>query len=82
MPALEQREFDTWKQGDDQFKQEIRRYIEVQTQMNLDMEGRVSKVEAKITEVSEGHGRRTTWISGVVSAIVGAVVGALSGGIR
>lgn len=82
MPALEQREFDTWRQGDEQFKREIRRYIEVQTRVNLDVEGRVSAVETSIEEMDSTHGRRTTWISSVVSAIIGGIVGAITGGVR
>lgn len=73
MPALEQREFDTWRRADDQFKQDMRRYLETQTAMNLDIEGRLSTVEADAKEASEGHGRRTTWISAVVSAIIGGL---------
>lgn len=72
---LSQREFDTWREGDETFKSEIRQFISRQTVINLDVEGRLTGVLHE-----HGHRERQTVIrAGFLSSIIGAIVGALTG---
>ena len=71
---LTQREFDSWRQEDHTFKQEIRAFITTQTAINLDIEGRVSTIHTKQDECEQTTNRRATWVSTIVSAAIGAVV--------
>lgn len=70
---LSQREFDTWREEDRAFKADMRSFIEIQTRMNLDIEGRLSTVQAKQNECESSTNRRATWVSAVVSALIGAL---------
>ena len=74
---LTQREFDTWRQEDHAFKSELRGFMTTQTTINLDVEGRVSTVEAKQEDCEETTNRRATWVSAVVSAVIGALATAV-----
>ena len=75
-PALSQREFDTWRESDETFKRQLTDYMQTQTELNLNIQGRVSGLEAH----RDKSDTRTGIISSIVSAVVGAVVGAISGG--
>ena len=77
--ALTQREFDTWRQGDDAFKQQVLTHLQQQASVNLDVEGRVSTMEANVAKVEASGSRRTTWLSAIVSAIVSGLVGLFVG---
>ena len=71
---LTQREFDTWRAGDETFKRELRMFISTQTAINLDIEGRVSTLAAKQDDCEALTNRRATWVSTVVSALIGALI--------
>ena len=73
--ALSQREFDTWREGDTAFKQQMLEHMETQTTLNRQVEGRLSVVE---TQQGKSATKSAT-ISTVVSAIVSGVVAAFSG---
>lgn len=75
MPALEQREFDTWREGDAEFKQQMLEHIKAQTELNLSVQGRLTTVENEQGK----SGRRTTWVSSTISAIIAAIIGAIAG---
>lgn len=72
---LSQREFDTWRGEHDKKIDVLVGFIKDQTAINLDVEGRVSDVEARQAECAESVSRRTTWISAVVAAVVGGITG-------
>lgn len=76
--ALTQREFDTWREEDTAFKQEIRAYISVQSEINLGVERRLSTVETQHQKDVAHVSRRTTWISSIVAAIIGGASGWLA----
>jgi hypothetical protein len=71
MEALSQREFDLWREGDNEFKGEMRAFIAAQIKLNLGSEKRLTKLEEK----SDSGERRAAIITGLVSSIVGAVGG-------
>lgn len=77
--TLTQREFDTWREGDSEFKQQLVAHMAQQTRLNLLVEGRITAVEIQVRECSEGATRRTVWLSSLVSAIAGAVAGHFGG---
>ena len=77
--ALTQREFDTWREEDAAFKIELRSHIAAQALVNLDVEGRVSTIEANVVKAEMSGSRRTTWLSAIVSAIVSGLVGLFVG---
>ena len=76
---LSQREFDSWRQDDDVFKQRIEGFLTAQTEINLDNSAAISTLRAKQEECQEHVARRTTWVSALVSAIVGGIVGLFAG---
>lgn len=76
MAALDKQTFDVWRQEDAAFKAEIRTHIAAQNTINLDYEGRLSATEADQRALTDKMGKRTTWLSAVVSAIVGALTAA------
>lgn len=78
-PLLSQREFDTWREGDEAFKQQLLTHMQNQVAHNLNHEGRLATVEAKQEECASKMSTRTTWISSIVSAVVGGLVGAFTG---
>jgi hypothetical protein len=71
MEALSQREFDTWRETDNEFKGEMRAFIAAQVALNLASEKRLTRTEERL----DGGERRTAIITGLVSSIVGAVGG-------
>lgn len=75
MGPLQQETFDVWRDGDDQFKQQILEHMRAQTLHNLASEKRLATVEEKLA----AQERRGTWISVFVSTIVSGVVGGLAG---
>lgn len=75
MDALSQREFDTWREGDAEFKARVLGHLETQHELNLRMEGRISTVEAQQEKCAESVSRRTTWISAIVASVSGTIVG-------
>lgn len=77
---LSQREFDTWRYEDHIFKTDMRAFMTTQTQINLNVENRVSTIEATQDACEATTNRRATWVSAITSAIIGAattVVGSL-----
>lgn len=68
MPALEKDTFDLWREGDDQFKQEMRDHIKAQNQLNL-----------KTTEELATVKTRTGIISGLTSVITTVITIIISG---
>jgi hypothetical protein len=71
MEALSQREFDTWRETDNEFKGEMRAFIAAQVALNLSSEKRMTRTEERL----DSGERRTAIITGLVSSIVGAVGG-------
>ena len=74
---LTQREFDSWRSDDQKLKERILDHIETQSQLNLEMEGRMSKVEA-----GDEKNKRVSWTSLAIAVITGVatVLAALFGG--
>ena len=72
---LSQREFDTWREEDTAFKVEMRSFMAIQNDVNLDVERRVTSVETNYQRLEQRAITRT----GIVSSIVAAVIGALGG---
>jgi hypothetical protein len=70
MTALSQDVFDTWKEADDQFKEEIRAYLIAQTAVNKDIHGRVVALE---TERKNDVIKLGIW-SSFISAVFGFLV--------
>ena len=70
---LSQREFDTWREGDETYKHVMQNFVNTQSAFNLKIVDRVSAVEAKQEDCESSLGRRSGLISGVVAAIVGAI---------
>ncbi len=68
---LTQREFDTWRESDNEFKGEMRAFIAAQVALNLSTEKRVATVETRL----ENGERRVAIITGLISSIGGAVGG-------
>ena len=68
---LSQREFDTWREDDRAFKDDMRAFMESQTRLNLDYEGRLSTVEAKQDDCESTINRRSGMIAGLVAAVIG-----------
>ncbi len=86
---LTQREFDSWRQGDTEFKQQMREYIETQSALNLSTERRLTLIEAARISVeaarvmtasaevmSADSGLSKTRI-GVISSLVSAAISGL-----
>ena len=80
--ALSQREFDSWKELDGEFKQRMRTHIQQQANSNIRLHERLATVEAKQDEYAGASNRKVTWISSIISALVGGIVGAVTGGAR
>lgn len=79
---LTQREFDSWRQGDTEFKQQMREHIEIQSALNLATERRMTLIEASAGE-GGGSGMsktRVSVISSIVSAAISGLVTALARG--
>lgn len=72
---LTQREFDTWRETDSLFKQQMLAHISNQTETNFGVERRVSMLEAH----KDKSNTRVSVISSLVSAVVGGIVGAFTG---
>lgn len=75
---LSQREFDTWRESDTAFKEQMLAHITQQTATNFDVERRVSTLQA----YQDRSNTRTGVISTLVSSVVAAIVGAIAGGAR
>ncbi len=73
---LTQREFDTWRESDRAFKEQVLSHMEYQETTNRDTARRVTSLEIKDSERSVF---RVGFISSVISAIVGGVTGAVFG---
>jgi ferric-dicitrate binding protein FerR (iron transport regulator) len=73
--ALTQREFDTWREGDEAFKQEMRQLMMLHADLHRKVEGRISTLEANHKKQTTQAVNRTTWVSAIVSAIVGGLFG-------
>lgn len=73
--ALSQREFDTWREGDTAFKEEIRGLLVSHAALHLTTEGRLATVEANQDKCRSKAVSTTTWLSALVSAIVGGAIG-------
>lgn len=71
-PALTQREFDTWRESDTQFKATILQHIEDQGALNLKSEGRITALETNLGRIGTFAG----WVSALVAALVGGLAGA------
>lgn len=72
MEPLSQREFDSWRKTDDEFKRRVLDHVDDQTKRNLEIEGRMTSVES-----GELRNKRVS-ISSVVAAIITAALAALS----
>lgn len=72
---LSQREFDTWRESDAEFKNRVLGHIETQTVDNLRTENRLSTLESDKEHSLRQHG----WVNNMVAAVIGAIVGGLSG---
>lgn len=70
--ALTQREFDGWREQDDEFKKDMRGFISTQTAVNLNVHGRVTSLETARQQDAIKLGIFSTVVSGV-----GAVLAAL-----
>lgn len=79
---LTQREFELWREGDAEFKQQLLAHVQEQVKLNISVAQRLSTVEAKQEECENSVSRRTTWISSLVAAAVGGVVAWWTGGMR
>jgi hypothetical protein len=73
--ALTQREFDTWREGDEAFKQEMRQLMFAHADLHRETEGRLSVLETNQKKQTTQTVNRTTWVSAIVSAIVGGLFG-------
>ena len=71
---LTQREFDTWREGDERFKNELMTMMTSHQNLHLATEGRLASLEAKHEKASTQTINRTTWVSAVVAAIVGGLL--------
>lgn len=71
-PALTQREFDTWRETDAQWKHIMLAHVEGQEKLNLVNEGRLTALETNQSRLGTIAG----WISAIVAAIVGGITGA------
>lgn len=80
MEALSQREFDTWREGDNDFKDEMRSFIAQQVQFNLGHERRLSTVEQTQTDCSAESTKRATIISTVVTSVISGLVAVFTHG--
>jgi hypothetical protein len=78
-PTLTQREFDTWREGDTDFKQQMLAHMASQTEINREFERRVTTVETKQEECAQSVTRRSAWISGIVAALLGGLAGTWTG---
>lgn len=77
-PALSQREFDTWREADNQFKQEIRDLLVNHASLHLSTENRLATVEANQQKCKTQAVNRVTWVSALVASIVGGLFGWLA----
>lgn len=66
---LTQREFDTWRETDEQFKNQMLGFCRTQTELNLRIEGRMSTIESKQEDTDATIKRRTGLITALASAI-------------
>jgi ferric-dicitrate binding protein FerR (iron transport regulator) len=76
--ALSQREFDTWRESDNEFKQEMRELLRGHAALHLATEGRLATLEANHEKTKTVTTNRTTWISALVASIVGGLCGWLA----
>jgi hypothetical protein len=76
--ALSQREFDTWREDDKVFKDQVLVHMAAQVTLNLATHGRVTILETNQEKCRSKMVNTTTWLSAVVSAIVGGLFGWLS----
>ena len=76
---LSQREFDTWRESDTTFKEDIRQFMQLQTDINLNMEGRMSSVEGNYEQLEQRAITRIGLISSFIAAVIGSVGGWLAG---
>lgn len=72
---LSQREFDTWRESDAEFKEQVLGHIKTQTVDNLRTENRLTTLESDKAHALRQHG----WVANVVSALIGALAGSISG---
>ena len=82
MPALEQREFDLWREHHDRKVDRILDHLEAQGTITLDVEGRLSTVEVNQEHSASGLAKRTTYISSIVAAIVGGAAAWFAGSVK
>ena len=78
MEPLSQREFDTWRETDTAFKEQMLAHITQQTAVNFDVERRVTTLQTH----QDRSNTRVSIISTLVSSVVAAVVGAFAGGLK
>jgi hypothetical protein len=78
MPALDQREFDTWRHAHDAKIDRILDSIEEQERVNLRSEGRLSALEAHQKDSERRAGRQATYVSIAVGTVVSAAVAGVS----
>lgn len=62
--------FDVWRESDNQFKDEMRGFITIQTALNLATEKRMSAVETKQEDTDATIKRRTAYIAALTGALV------------
>lgn len=77
-PALSQREFDTWREQDNVFKQEMRQLMVSHAALHLTTENRLTKVESDQEKCKSSTAARALAVSSVVSALIGGVAAWLS----
>lgn len=63
---LSQREFDTWREDDREFKGEMRQFVAAQVSVNLTNERRISTIEEK----QKSNDRKVVALTTVISSAV------------
>lgn len=76
--ALSQREFDTWREGDEAFKAEMRQLLRDHASLHVSTEGRLSTLEATQEKTNQKAVARIAGMASIISAFVGGLFGWLA----
>jgi hypothetical protein len=68
---LSQREFDLWREADEEFKRAVLKHVEAQVALNLASEQRLTKLET--------HREHAIISLGIFTSLVAAIVGGMAG---
>jgi ferric-dicitrate binding protein FerR (iron transport regulator) len=71
--SLSQREFDTWREEDGKFKDEMRALLNSHQRLHLDAAGRMATLEANQEKCSQRSTAVSAGIASVISAFVSGV---------